>query len=112
MSSRRQFTPQEMELVFEMCDKKCFYCHKNLVYANFELGDRGAWHCDHLIPFAKGGMTNSAGSGPEFFGFGFAFSEKFGFGFNRVWHNLNCSGSGLEVRVYRVCWVSNVAHFW
>lgn len=58
MSSRRRFTPKEMELVFTMCEGKCFYCNKKLVYSNFELGDRGAWHCDHLIPFAKGGMTN------------------------------------------------------
>ena len=59
MSSKRHFTPLEMEIVFESCDRQCFYCHKKLVYSNFEAGDRGAWHCDHLIPFSRGGLSTT-----------------------------------------------------
>ena len=60
MTSKRSFTPAQMEDIFDNSNGKCYFCHKKLVYGNFEKGDRGAWHCDHLIPFSRGGVSTVA----------------------------------------------------
>jgi len=55
--NRRLFGQKASVKIFDNSSGKCFLCFKKISWAAFEKGDRGAWHVDHLKPWANGGMT-------------------------------------------------------
>jgi len=55
--NQRQFGPKLSGRIFKASSGKCFYCRKKLSYQNFEKGDRGAWHADHVRAYGNGGLT-------------------------------------------------------
>ena len=55
--NRRLFGQKASVKIFDNSSGKCFLCFKKVSYEAFEKGDRGAWHVDHLKPWASGGMT-------------------------------------------------------
>ena len=55
--SRRSFGPKVSGIIFDNASSRCFYCGKQVSWAAYSKGDRGAWHVDHLKPYANGGMT-------------------------------------------------------
>ena len=55
--NRRSFGRKLSEKIFDASSGKCFYCKKKINWPAFVKGDRGAWHADHLKPYADGGMS-------------------------------------------------------
>ena len=55
--NRRNFGPKVAGMIFDKSSSQCFYCGKKVSWPAYNKGDRGAWHVDHLEPYANGGMT-------------------------------------------------------
>ena len=46
-------------IVSERDRVRCRHCSKQLCFNNRQRGLRGAWHCDHNVPFAYGGSRET-----------------------------------------------------
>lgn len=56
MPTRRRFTNDELNDIYDRTDGRCHLCHRKLSFVNYGAnGERGAWHVEHSRPLARGG---------------------------------------------------------
>jgi hypothetical protein len=58
MSYRKSFTDNQKRIIFESCNRRCFYCKQKLSFGNHMPGKYteawGSWQIEHLVGYAEG----------------------------------------------------------